>query len=167
MWVVCLRLSGAFCPDGTPCERMHSTCGGKGEGCNGIGPGADSFQSSLIIASQQMRAAAEIGGFNSSCVAHFLEHRYPAKLSPHSLPSAATATLSTRRPPPSVTRKTNPTPPNRAFRDFGFPSDSVLKLDGPVSAVHAFVDFESLSVSSEWSGLPQNVTLCKSAMGDA
>lgn len=60
------RTRGAFCSDGTPCE-IHSTCGGKNENCNGIGPGDDEYEATQIIGAQQVQAALEIA-FNSSDV---------------------------------------------------------------------------------------------------
>jgi neutral ceramidase len=44
---------GAMCPDGTPCQFAHSTCGGANEGCRGVGPGFDMFESTRLIGQQQ------------------------------------------------------------------------------------------------------------------
>eukprot|EP01116_Phalansterium_solitarium_P012083 TRINITY_DN2805_c0_g2_i1.p1 TRINITY_DN2805_c0_g2~~TRINITY_DN2805_c0_g2_i1.p1 ORF type:complete len:550 (-),score=135.65 TRINITY_DN2805_c0_g2_i1:1298-2947(-) len=55
---------GAFCPDGTPCDFATSTCNGKSEGCNAIGPGVDQFDSTHIIGQRQFDAA--LGLYNNA-----------------------------------------------------------------------------------------------------
>jgi neutral ceramidase len=51
---------GAFCDNGSPCEVAHSTCGGYSENCHGYGPGANQFQSTQIIGTNQFKKALEL-----------------------------------------------------------------------------------------------------------
>lgn len=51
---------GPHCPDGTPCETVHSTCGGRTEGCIASGPGKDDFESMQIIGQKQFEKAKEL-----------------------------------------------------------------------------------------------------------
>ncbi|PRP89134.1 hypothetical protein PROFUN_01854 [Planoprotostelium fungivorum] len=51
---------GATCPDGTPCESVHSTCGGYTQGCIGKGPGKDDFESMTIIGTNQFKGAKDL-----------------------------------------------------------------------------------------------------------
>eukprot|EP01117_Protostelium_nocturnum_P006825 TRINITY_DN2451_c0_g3_i2.p2 TRINITY_DN2451_c0_g3~~TRINITY_DN2451_c0_g3_i2.p2 ORF type:complete len:723 (+),score=222.91 TRINITY_DN2451_c0_g3_i2:3379-5547(+) len=51
---------GPKCPDGTPCETVHSTCGGRTEGCIASGPGKDDFESMQIIGDKQFQKAKEL-----------------------------------------------------------------------------------------------------------
>jgi len=51
---------GASCPDGTPCDSVHSTCGGRTQGCIGKGPGKDDFESMSIIGTNQFKAAKDL-----------------------------------------------------------------------------------------------------------
>jgi neutral ceramidase len=48
---------GPSCPDGCPCEEVHSTCNGTNEGCIGKGPGRTMEESTEIIGSQQFKKA--------------------------------------------------------------------------------------------------------------
>lgn len=49
---------GATCPDGKPCEQLHSTCGGKPTDCMGKGPvPEDDFASLKVIGTMQFEAA--------------------------------------------------------------------------------------------------------------
>eukprot|EP00744_Colponema_vietnamica_P001132 GILI01001912.1.p2 GENE.GILI01001912.1~~GILI01001912.1.p2 ORF type:complete len:715 (+),score=240.03 GILI01001912.1:68-2212(+) len=52
--------NGPTCPDGTPCDSVHSTCGGRSQGCIAKGPGADMYESCEIIARKQFNKAVEI-----------------------------------------------------------------------------------------------------------
>mmetsp|Transcript_53026 Transcript_53026/g.133332 ORF Transcript_53026/g.133332 Transcript_53026/m.133332 type:complete len:699 (-) Transcript_53026:33-2129(-) len=54
------RTRGAFCPDGSPCDHVKATCGGKSQGCNGIGPGKDEFESTQIIGKNQADMALKL-----------------------------------------------------------------------------------------------------------
>ena len=63
VWVMCLRIRGAFCADkGGAVRNAHSTCGGRNEmpryrpGKNG-----DMFDSTRIIAEKQYEKAEELG----------------------------------------------------------------------------------------------------------
>lgn len=50
---------GAFCPDGTPCDPLTSTCGGYNEGCQAYGPGGtDFFESTRVVGTRQADHAA-------------------------------------------------------------------------------------------------------------
>ena len=48
---------GPHCPDGTPCNFNHSTCGGLTETCIATGPGDNQYQSMEIIGQMQVDAA--------------------------------------------------------------------------------------------------------------
>ena len=52
--------AGPSCPDGSPCNSVHSTCGGKNEGCTAKGPGKDMFDSTKIIATMQFKTAMKL-----------------------------------------------------------------------------------------------------------
>ena len=52
--------AGPSCPDGSPCNDVHSTCGGYNEGCTGKGPGKDMFQSCEMIATYQFETAMNL-----------------------------------------------------------------------------------------------------------
>jgi len=51
---------GASCPDGTPCESVHSTCNGYTQGCIGKGPGKTDFESMTIIGTNQFKSAKDL-----------------------------------------------------------------------------------------------------------
>jgi len=190
------RTRGAFCPDGTPCERIHSTCNGKNEGCNGIGPGNDEFESTQIISAHQMRAAAQVAGFNVDAVDDFLAVYCPVPLSDR------VAVNSTRNAALKQSRKANQAKSlisdnfSEVFREMlGDHVDAQLairaladihsrvsnqsvilpdpgfegpvQLSGPVGAIHAYLDMHAFVVNSEYSGTGQNQPLCHAAMGDS
>uniref|UniRef100_A0A7S3GC45 Neutral ceramidase n=1 Tax=Palpitomonas bilix TaxID=652834 RepID=A0A7S3GC45_9EUKA len=53
--------NGAHCPNGDPCDFIHSTCNGKTEQCIATGPGgSDDFESCRIIGDMQYKAAVEL-----------------------------------------------------------------------------------------------------------
>lgn len=49
--------NGPRCPDGSPCDFAHSTCGGLTQGCIATGPGLDQYDSMRIIGQKQVDAA--------------------------------------------------------------------------------------------------------------
>jgi len=51
---------GAFCPDGSPCEAVHSSCVGLGKRCQGYGPGSTDFESMEIIGTNQFKRALQL-----------------------------------------------------------------------------------------------------------
>lgn len=53
---------GAFCPDGTPCDFVHSTCGEppQGQTCVATGPGVDQYDSMRIIGQRQVDLALRL-----------------------------------------------------------------------------------------------------------
>jgi len=46
--------------DGSPCDFVHSTCGGKTESCIAFGPGKDMWESTEIIANMQFQAGYKL-----------------------------------------------------------------------------------------------------------
>lgn len=52
--------AGPSCPDGSPCDGVHSTCGGYAQGCTAKGPGKDMFESTLIIGKMQFDSAYDL-----------------------------------------------------------------------------------------------------------
>lgn len=59
---------GAACPDGSPCDFVHSTCGdpARGQTCLATGPGVDQYDSMRIIGQRQVDAAMRL--YNSASV---------------------------------------------------------------------------------------------------
>lgn len=51
---------GPSCPDGSPCDLLHSTCNGRTQGCTAKGPGKDMQESCLIIGTKQFEAARDL-----------------------------------------------------------------------------------------------------------
>jgi len=51
---------GPSCPDGSPCDDVHSTCNGKTQGCIAKGPGKTDYESTEIIAQKQLEEALNL-----------------------------------------------------------------------------------------------------------
>jgi len=67
---------GPKCPDGSPCDYVHSTCGGLTEGCIATGPGRDQFESTQIIGQKQFDKARELYESATKLVTGPIDMRY-------------------------------------------------------------------------------------------
>eukprot|EP01096_Ripella_sp_DP13-Kostka_P007233 TRINITY_DN262_c0_g1_i1.p1 TRINITY_DN262_c0_g1~~TRINITY_DN262_c0_g1_i1.p1 ORF type:complete len:760 (+),score=356.52 TRINITY_DN262_c0_g1_i1:98-2281(+) len=98
---------GAMCPDGSPCDPIHSTCNGRVEGCIAPGPGKDMTESCQIIGTNQAEKAMDL--FNSASTF----------------------------------------------------------LQGPVAFRHTYLDFETITVSPQFSSTGATASTCTAALGDS
>eukprot|EP01013_Petalomonas_cantuscygni_P017831 TRINITY_DN350_c0_g1_i1.p1 TRINITY_DN350_c0_g1~~TRINITY_DN350_c0_g1_i1.p1 ORF type:complete len:821 (+),score=208.21 TRINITY_DN350_c0_g1_i1:172-2634(+) len=170
---------GAFCPDGRPCDAVHSTCGGRNEGCQGQGPaGTDWVQSTHMIGSQQADAAlnmwrrmqpAKSGALEADGARARAGRGLSAALDSATLSSFAEMSSAGQMPPGRVERMQAAGPAHAASgvvdTNHNSDGDGTVELDGAMTVRHVWVEMNNGTVPARFTHNGADGVTCPAALG--